>query len=340
MTRPRVAIVSLTDDFHALDIQQELRAHYAIECDIIESDRIRLLTWSNAPSEWPARLLTSEHQLLDITSVDLIWWRRFTRTQKRPASVTDPAEADLINNDTRESFLGILFTRFNGAWVSRPDATQRAENKLLQLQVAELCGLRTPRTLVSQDPNEIRRFSRTAGSRMVIKAVKGTQRRGLSTVALNPQDLPHDESLQLAPAMYQEFIPGTKHLRVNCFGETVLAAQIDAEEVDWRYDLTVPIYPHQINNVLHDRLISVLQHLDLRMGIFDLKLDESGEPIFLEVNPQGQFLFLEGICGLKLTGAFCNFISNDLKHRGPQNRMLSSDGPPDVLSDHLKSGHT
>ena len=44
------------------------------------------------------------------------------------------------------------------------------------------------------------------------------------------------------------------------------------------------------------------------MGIFDLKLDEGVEPVWLELNPQGQFLFLEGMTGLPLAQAFAEFL--------------------------------
>ena len=44
------------------------------------------------------------------------------------------------------------------------------------------------------------------------------------------------------------------------------------------------------------------------MGIFDVKLTEDDEPVFLEVNPQGQFLFVEGLCGLPLADIFAAFL--------------------------------
>jgi hypothetical protein len=44
------------------------------------------------------------------------------------------------------------------------------------------------------------------------------------------------------------------------------------------------------------------------MGIVDMKLAPDGEPVWLEVNPQGQFLFLEGLCGMPLTEIFADFL--------------------------------
>ncbi len=48
------------------------------------------------------------------------------------------------------------------------------------------------------------------------------------------------------------------------------------------------------------------------MGVFDLKVAPDGEPVWLEINPQGQFLFVEGMCGLPLTAAFCRFLASEI----------------------------
>jgi hypothetical protein len=46
------------------------------------------------------------------------------------------------------------------------------------------------------------------------------------------------------------------------------------------------------------------------MGIVDLKVTPSGEAVWLEVNPQGQFLFLEGLTGEPLTEHFAEYFTD------------------------------
>jgi len=60
------------------------------------------------------------------------------------------------------------------------------------------------------------------------------------------------------------------------------------------------------------QLRAVTHALGLRMGVFDLKVRPDGHPIFLEVNPQGQFLFVEGMSDMPLTQAFCRFLADEL----------------------------
>jgi hypothetical protein len=48
------------------------------------------------------------------------------------------------------------------------------------------------------------------------------------------------------------------------------------------------------------------------MGILDLKLGSDGELVWLEINPQGQFMFLEGMGrGIRLSRPFCDFLRTE-----------------------------
>ncbi len=61
------------------------------------------------------------------------------------------------------------------------------------------------------------------------------------------------------------------------------------------------------------RLRAVLKALGLKMGIVDLKLTQAEIPIWLEINPQGQFLFAEALSGLNLTSAFAVFLCEEAR---------------------------
>ena len=83
---------------------------------------------------------------------------------------------------------------------------------------------------------------------------------------------------------------------------------IESEQLDWRTNYNVPMRPWSVPEELQYRIQRVLGILGLKMGIMDLKLDTTGEPVFLEVNSQGQFLFIEGLSGLELTSRFVEFL--------------------------------
>jgi hypothetical protein len=144
-----------------------------------------------------------------------------------------------------------------------------------------------------------------------------------------------ERSFSLCPALYQEYIPGTQHIRLNCFGDRSYAATIESDLLDWRPDLRVPVRPYAVPRSLHRRVRATLDALDLRMGVVDLKVTPEGEVIWLEVNPQGQFMFLEALTGMPLAGYFADYLLSlvqDPSLAGPTAPSSKEPGAPGLLS--------
>ena len=88
---------------------------------------------------------------------------------------------------------------------------------------------------------------------------------------------------------------------------------------------------YEVPDDLRVLILDVLRRLNLKMGIMDLKLDEHGTPVWLEINQQGQFLFVEGISGLKLASAFAEFLYDEASQNGRSSG--SSDATTDTVID-------
>jgi glutathione synthase/RimK-type ligase-like ATP-grasp enzyme len=82
-------------------------------------------------------------------------------------------------------------------------------------------------------------------------------------------------------------------------GERAFAVLIDSQkdnetQIDWRRG-EIPL-KHLIielpNNIL-SQCVSLLKILNLRFGAIDFILDKSGNFIFLEINPNGQWAWIE-----------------------------------------------
>jgi len=306
---PRIGILTFGDDPHGHLIKKKIEERHRAWCCLIPSNELALrggLAWSSQ-LDAPALLPTTDGQTVDVRTLNVQWYRRTSPKQMLP----DAADADYaahIDRTTDKVLEGILLNEFQGRWVSHPRSTSMAENKLVQLRAAQRAGLRIPATLVSQDPARIRRFC-SAYPGAIIKPVTTPRGIELAPTAVVSQDLlDNDDALALAAAIYQECIPGERHLRVSVIGERCDASLIEAKALDWRLDLNVPFSPYPLDSALENRLCSTLHEMGLVMGIFDLKLTDHGEPIFLEVNPQGQFLFVEALCGIPLAETFAGFL--------------------------------
>ncbi|ARV59397.1 hypothetical protein BZZ01_12865 [Nostocales cyanobacterium HT-58-2] len=315
---PHIAIVTIEDDFHAYAVRKMLQDCHSVKCDIIETDRLAdsgKITWSLTDAIAPT-LPTLGGGEVDVRQLNLIWWRRPSgvtwkslRRPQLPPDVVDEAAIDVILNDCRASFIGIVLNEFHGVWVNHPEANRQAENKLVQLRAAQQVGLRLPKTLISQDPEIIRQFCASLDNQAIVKTVAGTTKAPLTTTKVNDALLSSERALRLSPAIYQELIPGTRHLRISAFGDNFYAALITCDHLDWRVHLDkVVVEPYQLPIEIEERLRKFMQILNLRMGMFDMKLNLDGELIWLEVNPQGQFLFIEGLSDVKLADAFADFL--------------------------------
>ena len=54
-----------------------------------------------------------------------------------------------------------------------------------------------------------------------------------------------------------------------------------------------------------------MDEMGLVFGAIDLKLAVNGEPVFLEVNPQGQFLYVEIRTGLPISDALAEYLASE-----------------------------
>jgi hypothetical protein len=309
----RTVILTRTHDFHAIAVYDALLDR-GVACHIVSTDDLATkggISWSVKGDVCGACISDAEGQHLTLRDIDLVWWRRLTGIARLPESLCDEAARDLVVRECRTALFGIFLTQFRGRWVSRPDATHLAENKLYQLDSASRCGLKIPRTLVSQEPSIVRRFCEELDYRVVVKPLAGTPKTPILAGRITPTMVASDEAVSLCPAIYQELVEGNEHLRVCCFGDEVYTALLRTERLDWRYPLDAHCEPFNLDPTMARLLGDVLADLGLRMGIFDLKLNPLGEPVWLELNPQGQFLFLEGMCGLPLTEAFASFLISE-----------------------------
>jgi hypothetical protein len=66
----------------------------------------------------------------------------------------------------------------------------------------------------------------------------------------------------------------------------------------------------QLPASLRDACVDLVRHLGLRFGAIDLVETYSGDYVFLEVNPNGQWLWLEWMTGLPLTAAIADLLGS------------------------------
>ncbi len=108
-------------------------------------------------------------------------------------------------------------------------------------------------------------------------------------------------------------------VRVTVVGNSVYACEIHKvgthkEDPDWRTGILTPNleYKNHVSfpNALANKCISVVKALNLKFGAFDFMLNEKGDYWFLEVNPNGQWGFVELEANIPISEGFAELFEN------------------------------
>lgn len=246
-----------------------------------------------------------------------IWYRRM-RSPAMPDGM-DPGIYEFCLRENRAALLGGLQSQ-QARWMSKPAAVWQAEFKPYQLQIAKQVGLRIPRTIISNDPVDIRTAYDAFGPLIVKPARSGHFLEGgkefsifTSLMALSDLEKLHDA--KWSPSIYQEHIKKIYDIRVTVVGSKLYAVAIHSQtdpeaSVDWRRTAN-PELPHSVIELpplVATQLRALMGLLNLEFGCIDMILSEQGEYVFLEVNPSGQWLWLDDQLGLGISEAVASWL--------------------------------
>lgn len=246
---------------------------------------------------------------VDLDDVISIWNRR---PEMRRSSDPDPASDAAFQERESRFFLTGLFDRLKGRhWVNPWYAQIAAEHKLNQLGVAAQCGLEIPATLVTNDPKECLEFFDRCENQVIYKPLgfhfrqspKGNE--AIFTNLVQRRDLAARlHQVASAPCIFQQFIPKRVELRATVVGDEIFTLEIDATSsergrVDWRhYDFAHTQWRRaELAPDTSSRILELMHQLGLVFGCVDLIVTPAGRTIFLEVNPAGQWYWVENITG-------------------------------------------
>ncbi len=205
--------------------------------------------------------------------------------------------ADQLNTFIWAKLQGIQAAR----WINSPAAVRQAENKLIQLSTANEVGFEVPQTLVSSSPEEVRAFSDSIESGIVVKSLDAPVWREDETSAefLYTAVVDTSENLDSGyPRLFQERVEAEEELRVTVVGRQMFAARVRSEDLsggaDWRQAAAShqAFEPTLVSDELRRMISELMGQFDLQIGGIDLL--RSGERVhFLEVNPSAAYLWLE-----------------------------------------------
>lgn len=323
-----ILIVSTYRDFHAFAVQWALR-RMGVECKILDLFRVVAggsvtLDVVRGHLEWTCPR-TESVESVSLHNIDCVWMRRGNRE----------FDVSRVHNLDREVVQREVISLARGieAWVGRsvpainsPYSLGVADQKLVQLTEAAKVGLTVPPTLMSNEPNRVREFVRSHAATIfkpfhqnAWSALLDDGNYAQRAAIVTPADLHDATAIALCPGIYQPLITKRHELRVTVCGDDMVVARLESQfdeetAVDWRHDYTqqMPILPDELPDAVRQRIGDLMANLGLRFGCIDLVIDTAGDYVFLEINQQGQFLWLElRNRDIRLLQHFCAFLCRE-----------------------------
>lgn len=303
-----IVIISEAGDLHAWTARELIEQwRPEVPVHILESNRSLRIHHSLEGARSSFSFVAADGARVNLADAAVIWARRVGAGSFVAEGIEEPAQREFAAVATRSTLASALRAASRATVLNPLSASVAAEDKILQLRVASAMGFRVPRTILSSDPVQVRTFVRDNASGVIVKPLRGTRAAKVFVDLVDPDSIT-DGDIGCCPVLYQEHVPGPRHLRVNVFGEEVLAFQIRSPHIDWRVDYGIPMEHVLLEPILLERCQRYIRALGLEMGVLDLKCAPDGDFVFLEVNPQGQYLFLEAVTGYDLRSVAAQFL--------------------------------
>ncbi|HEU4329043.1 MAG TPA: hypothetical protein VFS21_38250 [Roseiflexaceae bacterium] len=234
-----------------------------------------------------------------------VWFRRPEAPEPHPE--LDETYHAFALQESRAALNGLYRALWDRAWVNPPHHDASANHKLYQLDLARRLGFAIPETLLTNRPEEAEAFFHACGGQMIYKLMfplfvndADGEPLGVFTTLIDRDSFAaHLQGVRAAPCLFQALIPKRYELRVNVIGSHVWASAIYSQErdttsLDYRHDTEGCRHePVQLPPAVERRCREIARRMGLRMCSIDIIVDRNGEYVFLEVNSNGQWAWIE-----------------------------------------------
>lgn len=313
---PLIACISHPDDAHISLVQKHLSAELIT---LFGLDAEKREGFSFLFKKGTLSVLYRGRNLEHVKSV----WYRKPEIKPEYIQVTPGYERYALSA-VRTHANAVLSLFQDSFWVSDYFAILRASSKPFQQIVAQKVGFLVPDTLTTSSSKAAQSFldnyeTIVVKSQMAFPAWQGSNVLDFPTTLARKGQKIKLEGLHLAPAIFQQAIDVDFELRVTVVGKEVFAASIRDWNTkgmpknvrDWRMNYVrngAKFEPHTLTKDMANKCRDLVKQLGLQFGAIDLIVDKKGKIWFLEINPNGQWAFIEDDADLPIGKAIAELL--------------------------------
>ncbi|MGB8346821.1 MAG: hypothetical protein WCD86_18175, partial [Ktedonobacteraceae bacterium] len=197
-------------------------------------------------------------------------------------------------------------------------------DKPFQLHVARSCGFEIPPSLITNDPEAAISFFEQCNGEMIYKTLSGGMIMSdtgdplsIYTSQVTADHLQEGSPIHHTACLFQARVPKKIELRITVIGSQVFAAEIHSQHsestaIDWRRSYSDLLYEiHQLPEEIAEKCLLLVQRFGLVFGAIDMILTPDDRYIFLELNPNGQWAWIEHATGLPLCATLVDLLTEE-----------------------------
>jgi MvdC family ATP-grasp ribosomal peptide maturase len=316
-----VLLITHSGDYFTIDRVAEALSARGVQSFRLDTDKFPMnvklqVYFSNRESH---HIVEYGDRSFNTQQVQAVWMRRIWEPYFSPELA--PKFRAACARESMAVLDGFWDSLRTARWVDDLAKINAAENKLSQLRVAVEVGLVIPQTLITNDPQQAREFYQQVEGKMIGKLLRplSYSMEGSSffmyTSAVKEEDLIDADTLRYCPMVFQAQIPKQQELRAVYVNGNVFVGALDASSYaastqDWRRaeQDACTWQTYQLPDEMIRRLDEFMKRFELKFGAFDFIVTPTGEYVFLEVNPTGEWGMLERDLDYPISGAIADAL--------------------------------
>lgn len=290
---------------------------YRLNLDV---DSLRQVSFSNDLNQTVFHLPEVSFSSTDIKSV---WARRLNVSMSLQEEHVDATRSFQIwRNEWNRHLYWIFDTLTHAYWLNPIQKSGIADNKHIQMRLAIEHGLKIPSTISSNNRDHLIKFAERnepVALKFISQKTINDEGKflGLYVNKLMANDLSSFGGAQEQPVVLQQYIEKDFEVRHTVVAGNHFSCKIDSQKssrasVDWRrYDLgNTPHETIEAPEGIRNSIAALMEKMGIEYAALDFVVDRQGEWWFLELNSNGQYLWIEELTGLAISNSIAMVLAN------------------------------
>lgn len=211
-------------------------------------------------------------------------------------------------------------------WINHPSLNYLASHKIEQLNKAKQFGLKTPKSIITNQREVANQFIINLQGRVIVKPLssgyiereKPEDDTLIYTCKFPLSNIELLKKIDECPVLFQEQIEKSMDVRVTVVDNGLIA--IGMTSLDNSNEQILDIRRNDMENVIYSKLLvprnveksilSLMKSYKLRFGALDFAITPKDEWIFFEINPNGQWAWLDQCAGAQISDIYIKAIKS------------------------------